>query len=180
MDQEIDKKNTKIDSKFIPLSEASKRSGYTPEHLNLLSRKGKLRAEKIGRNWYTTEEGLQEFLDAMAEKKNGVKEEAVIFSDSQKSAAEENTENGSASGSASDEDNKSDFSEIAAEEKTQPAFVLDKKSSQSAWVQILAGFSSIAIVVPMIFLVIYSAKYYMAQKKSETEKIALIALRGLI
>lgn len=46
---------------FMPLSEAAKIAGYTPEHLNLLCRKGLLRGEKLGRNWYTKEAWLAEY-----------------------------------------------------------------------------------------------------------------------
>lgn len=49
-------------SYLITLKEASKVSGYTQEHLNLLCRKGILRGEKVGRNWKTTPDWLQEFL----------------------------------------------------------------------------------------------------------------------
>jgi len=47
---------------YIPLCEASRQSGYTPEYLNSLARKGKLKAEKIGRNWYTTLDWLDDFV----------------------------------------------------------------------------------------------------------------------
>jgi len=50
--------NVGVGVKLITLSEAADISRYTPEHLNLLSRKGILKAQKIGRNWYTTKEWL--------------------------------------------------------------------------------------------------------------------------
>ncbi|MFA7319817.1 MAG: fibronectin type III domain-containing protein [Parcubacteria group bacterium] len=50
---------------FMPLSEAAKLTGYTPEYLNLLSRKKKLKAKKIGRNWHTKKEWVEEFLAAV-------------------------------------------------------------------------------------------------------------------
>ena len=56
------KNKEKIDIDYIALSDASKKSGYTPEYLNYLARKGKLKAKKIGRNWYTTFEWLDEFM----------------------------------------------------------------------------------------------------------------------
>ncbi|MFA6918488.1 MAG: helix-turn-helix domain-containing protein, partial [Candidatus Gracilibacteria bacterium] len=55
-------KQTQNDIELIPLAEAAKLTGYTPEYLNLLSRKGKLKAEKIGRNWYTKTEWVNSFL----------------------------------------------------------------------------------------------------------------------
>lgn len=58
----IKSENDRIESYFMTLKEASKISGYTPEHLNLLCRKGVLRGRKFGRNWQTTKEWLNEFL----------------------------------------------------------------------------------------------------------------------
>ena len=47
---------------LISLSEAAAISGFTLKHLGLLARTGKLRARKIGRNWVTTREALEEYL----------------------------------------------------------------------------------------------------------------------
>ena len=57
-------------TEFMPLSEAAKLTGYTPEYLNLLARQKKLRAEKIGRNWNTKKIWLAEFLRSDSAKKN--------------------------------------------------------------------------------------------------------------
>jgi len=51
-----------IKTYLMPLSGASKISGYTVEHLNLLCRKKVLKGMKVGRNWHTTREWLNEFL----------------------------------------------------------------------------------------------------------------------
>lgn len=48
--------------KLIPLSEAAAIAGYAPEHLNLCARKNRLKAEKLGRNWYTTISDLNSFV----------------------------------------------------------------------------------------------------------------------
>ncbi len=56
--------NTENETEFMPLSEAAKLTGYTPEYLNLLSRQKKLKAKKIGRNWHTKKEWVTEFLAA--------------------------------------------------------------------------------------------------------------------
>lgn len=56
------KNNIAKDEDLITLSEASKLTGYTPEHLNLLARKNLLSAKKIGRNWYTTKEWVNDFI----------------------------------------------------------------------------------------------------------------------
>lgn len=55
-------KQRKKEEEYISLSEAAKLTGYTPEYLNLLCRKGKFKAEKIGRNWYTKTEWINLFL----------------------------------------------------------------------------------------------------------------------
>jgi hypothetical protein len=58
----------------MSLSEAAKITGYTPEHLNLLCRKGVLQAKKFGRNWETTREWINEFLFvSKSEKRKGKK-----------------------------------------------------------------------------------------------------------
>lgn len=54
--------NNEIRAYLISLSEAAKISGYTIEHLNLLCRKKLLKSMKVGRNWHTTKEWLNEFL----------------------------------------------------------------------------------------------------------------------
>jgi len=54
---------------YIPLCEASRQSGYTPEYLNSLARTKKLRAKKIGRNWYTTLAWLEDFISSTEEAK---------------------------------------------------------------------------------------------------------------
>lgn len=47
---------------YISLTEAAKISPYSQEYLSLLSRRGKLKAKKFGRNWYTTKEALQDYI----------------------------------------------------------------------------------------------------------------------
>ena len=53
--------NLETKTKFISLAQAAKRTGYTPEYLNSLARKDVLPAEKIGRNWFVSEQDLQSF-----------------------------------------------------------------------------------------------------------------------
>lgn len=50
-----------IKKKYISLAKAAKIYGCTPEHLNLMSRQGKLKAVKIGRNWFTTSRWLGDY-----------------------------------------------------------------------------------------------------------------------
>jgi hypothetical protein len=45
---------------FISLPEASELTGYHPDYLGFLARTGKLKANKIGRNWVTTKAALDE------------------------------------------------------------------------------------------------------------------------
>jgi len=62
--------NVRIENHLITLSEAARISGYTPEHLNLLSRKRILKSEKIGRNWFTTAEWVNEYKEFAKSDKN--------------------------------------------------------------------------------------------------------------
>ena len=55
-----DDKQTK--NQYISLKEAAKTSSYSQEYLSLRARQGKLRAIKIGRNWTTTQEWLDEYI----------------------------------------------------------------------------------------------------------------------
>src|SRR3989344_857094 len=48
------------EDQLIPLSDAAKFAGCTPEHLNLLARQNKVQAQKIGRNWFTTRKWVDE------------------------------------------------------------------------------------------------------------------------
>lgn len=47
---------------YIPLSEASKITGYTIDHLRRLIQKGKMQGERIGRNYVTTRSAIQDYL----------------------------------------------------------------------------------------------------------------------
>jgi len=46
---------------FISLRQASKISGYHPDYLSQLIRKGKIRAIRIGRNWFVPEQEIKNF-----------------------------------------------------------------------------------------------------------------------
>ncbi|MDP3740803.1 MAG: hypothetical protein Q8R08_00570, partial [bacterium] len=56
------------DKSLIPLSNAANLVGSTPAYLNVLIHRGKLKAQKVGRNWFTTKEWLFEHFGG----KNGV------------------------------------------------------------------------------------------------------------
>jgi len=47
---------------LISLTEAAARFNISPAHLNLLARRGRLQAIKVGRNWCTTEEAVAAYL----------------------------------------------------------------------------------------------------------------------
>ncbi len=48
--------------KIITLHEAAIQSGYTQDYLGWLVRKGEIKAIKVGRNWCTTQQAIQEYL----------------------------------------------------------------------------------------------------------------------
>lgn len=56
-----DKKQGKVG--YITLKEASQYCDYSQEYLSLLARKGKLSAIKFNRNWMTTKEALNEYIE---------------------------------------------------------------------------------------------------------------------
>lgn len=47
---------------LISLSKAAELSGFTTRHLRLLATQGKIWAKKLGRNWFTTAQAVQEYL----------------------------------------------------------------------------------------------------------------------
>jgi hypothetical protein len=48
---------------FISLAAAAKLTNYSQDYISLLCRQGKLKAEKLGRNWVTTKEWVYEYVD---------------------------------------------------------------------------------------------------------------------
>jgi len=61
------------ESQYISLSEATKYCRYSQKYLNLRARQGKLKAIKIGRNWLTTKEWLEDYGRSVEGTKNGKK-----------------------------------------------------------------------------------------------------------
>jgi hypothetical protein len=60
-DNEIDDQPSLDD--LIPLSQAAKISGFTRQHLALLIRQGNIWGTKLGgRDWFTTEQAVKEYL----------------------------------------------------------------------------------------------------------------------
>src|SRR3989344_3168780 len=48
--------------KYISLTEATQFCGYSQEYLSLRARQGKLKSVKVGRNWLTTNDWLEDYL----------------------------------------------------------------------------------------------------------------------
>jgi hypothetical protein len=48
---------------FISLAEAAKMTNYSQDYISLLCRQGKLKAEKLGRNWVTTKDWVYSYVD---------------------------------------------------------------------------------------------------------------------
>ncbi|MCB0032666.1 MAG: helix-turn-helix domain-containing protein [Anaerolineales bacterium] len=47
---------------LIPVSEAAKLAQYSTRHIRLLLDRGLIRGRKIGRNWVTTREAVNDYL----------------------------------------------------------------------------------------------------------------------
>lgn len=58
------------DNNYISLKEATRYCKYSQEYLSLRARQGKLKAEKIGRNWLIKKEWLEEYLARTEEYNN--------------------------------------------------------------------------------------------------------------
>ncbi|MFZ2188265.1 MAG: hypothetical protein WAV73_01730 [Candidatus Moraniibacteriota bacterium] len=51
-----------MSEKYLSMKEAAKISPYEQDYLSLLARRGELKAKKIGRNWFTSVEWLNEYI----------------------------------------------------------------------------------------------------------------------
>ncbi len=58
--------NNQNEKQLIPLRQFAKRGPYSPAYLSLLVQRGKLKAKKIGRNYYTTQEWFNEYFEIYA------------------------------------------------------------------------------------------------------------------
>ncbi|PCI29273.1 hypothetical protein COB55_02535, partial [Candidatus Wolfebacteria bacterium] len=59
---DTDQNIPKEQSELIPLSKAALGTPYSAEYLSLLARRGKLKAEKVGRVWHATKENVAEYV----------------------------------------------------------------------------------------------------------------------
>ncbi len=50
------------EGRLLSLKDAAARFDLSHSHLRLLARSGKLRARRLGRDWFTTEEAVAEYL----------------------------------------------------------------------------------------------------------------------
>jgi hypothetical protein len=82
-------KNTDEEVNLLTLSGAAKIAGFTPEYLNMLARQKKLQALKIGRNWFTTQEWLNNFFHPELKTSNPISEEKEVKTDSEINAIQE-------------------------------------------------------------------------------------------
>lgn len=60
---------TKLSEEYLSLSEISPNTPYTTKYLNLLARQGSLEAHKQGRNWLTTVQAVQRYIDGRQRKR---------------------------------------------------------------------------------------------------------------
>jgi hypothetical protein len=59
----------KSKEKFVLLAELSKGTNFSPKYLNLLARTGKLEAHKERRNWVSSKEALNRYLESRKRKR---------------------------------------------------------------------------------------------------------------
>lgn len=59
----------KAKERFISLTELSKRTNFSPKYLNLLARAGKLEAHKEARDWVSSKEALERYLEGRERKR---------------------------------------------------------------------------------------------------------------
>src|SRR3989344_1050335 len=80
----------KEEQQYISLQEATKYCPYSQEYLSLLARQGKLKSVKIGRNWVTTKEWIEEYTKRITEgnNKNYQKEKLVSQTRTEEFASE--------------------------------------------------------------------------------------------
>lgn len=49
-------------SEWISMKEAAEYTGYTPRHIRRLLRDGLVKGQRLGRDWFTTKQALDEYL----------------------------------------------------------------------------------------------------------------------
>jgi hypothetical protein len=162
----IKTENERVENYFITLSEASKISGYTPEHLNLLCRRGVLQGKKFGRNWETTREWLNDFLFlAKARKKKIYKRRKTkelkkrILKDYQEEKIQGEQIIASPLSLKGDVVGHEDF------QKDEPEkIIIQGKKSENIWLKVVLDFSLAVLISFLIFLSVAYFQYTRTQK----------------
>ena len=157
MSQKSIQKNSQNREEFIPLSEAAELVGYTPEYLNLLSRKGKLKAEKIGRNWHTKIIWLDDFLSAIPDgAKKVVAQNKIKKKKKQEFISIERVEE------------KAVEKEINEKQNNQKLEKLNLAKSKNNWLQLFVVLSSTVIILPLLFVGTYITKNFIQNYNNKT------------
>lgn len=144
--------NSKEETEFISLSEAAKLAGYTPEYLNLLARKKKLQARKMGRNWYTKIKWVNEFLLTASEKN---KKPIVQIKTEKNKKAE--------TAFKKDKTKKNKTSEDRPNQKFDIKYTKETglfSHPKNDWLKIFATLSSAIIILPLLLAGNYMVKSY--------------------
>jgi hypothetical protein len=145
MTEKTNRKAEQNEIDFMPLSEAAKLSGYTPEYLNLRARQGKLQAKKIGRNWHTKKEWLDEFLGSKVEEEKAGEEEKV---ETDRVEEVKGVEEGKV------------FAEPGKKEISL--------THQNSWLKIFAGLASAVIILPLMFVGMYIFRNVMNNSRTNS------------
>lgn len=140
MEEKNKNKLAESGSKLMPLSEAAKLTGYTPEYLNSCCRKGQLRAEKIGRNWHTTLAEVNEFLSNIPGKKKIELPEEL---------SEAKTSDGEVASSWEDFEEEEGGNESG--KKEDKPLTLENEKTSFDKKKISVGIFSVVILMPIIF-----------------------------
>jgi hypothetical protein len=149
MEEKITKIQDENEIEFISLSEAAKLIGYTPEYLNLLSRQRKLKAKKIGRNWYTKKEWLNDFLAETSDKE--IKKIPLELEEKTRKVL------------------PSFLTEIPKPKEKKEAEEIILPENHSNWLGIFAALSTVVVIMPLAFLGIYLAKNFVGNRQSDYE-----------
>lgn len=154
------RKTDENESDFMPLAEAAKLTGYTPEYLNLRARQGKLKAKKIGRNWHTKKEWVDEFLGGVTAK-----------------AEEKKTETLEEGGLAFLKEAEQDPGVEAENEKWQTIAAPEPKKitlrHQNNWLKIFAGLASVVIILPLVFMGVYIFRNFITNSRTNAALLNL-------
>lgn len=177
-------KTNKNETEFLTLAEAAKLVGYTPEYLNLRARQKKLKAIKIGRNWHTKKEWVDEFLAGASGEVKKTEEPGLFLQ----------TPNQGLSSFAKAKDSKTLIetmedkpAEIKNEKISQNIFyeteenkkietleidheikISEPQKVKSYWMQIFAVMSSAIIILPLVFAATYYFRNFIQNYKTES------------